>query len=152
MIVDPANYPRPSDNEIAAKLTREQYNVTKNAGTDLPFSSEFWDNDEKGIYVDIVTGESLFSSKDKFDSGTGWPSFSKSIDDNVMVLLSDSSGGMTRTEVRSRAGNSHLGHVFYGESQSPGGVRFCINGSALRFVPADDIEAQGYGYLKGYVD
>lgn len=151
-IVDPADYPRPSDSDIAAKLTEEQYNVTQNAGTDPPFNNEFWDNHEQGIYVDIVTGEPLFSSRDKFDSGTGWPSFSQSIDDNVLVLLPDDSAGMTRTEVRSRAGNSHLGHVFYGESNSPGGVRYCMNSSALQFIPAEDMAATGYGYLSDYLD
>ncbi len=151
-IVDPADYPRPSDDDIRARLTDAQYDVTQNAGTDPPFNNEFWDNHETGIYVDIVTGEPLFSSRDKFDSGTGWPSFSKSIDDNVLVLLSDNSIGMTRVEVRSRAGNSHLGHVFYGENSSPGGVRYCMNSSALRFIAADDMQTAGYGYLTDYLD
>jgi len=151
MIVDPADYKRPSAEEIKAALTDEQYAVTQAGATEPPFQNAYWDNHEKGIYVDIVTGEPLFSSSDKFDSGTGWPSFSKGIDENALVLSSDLSMGMVRTEVRSRAGNSHLGHAFYGEDESPSGVRFCINSAALNFVAYGDMDAQGYGYLKEYV-
>ena len=150
-IVDPAKYPRPSDEAIKTALTDAQYNVTQKSATDPAFDSEYWDNQDKGLYVDIVTGEPLFSSTDKFDSGTGWPSFTKGIDENTLILFADKSMGMTRTEVRSRAGNSHLGHVFYGKNESATGARFCINGSALRFIPVGDMEAQGYGYLKSYV-
>ena len=151
IIVDPADYPRPSADAIKAALTETQFSVTQQAATEPPFDNEYWDNHEKGIYVDVVTGEPLFSSSDKFDSGTGWPSFTKGIDENTFVLLSDTSWGTERTEVRSRAGNSHLGHVFYGENESPSGVRFCINSAALAFIPYGDMEAEGYGYLKDYV-
>ncbi len=152
MIVDPADYRRPSEGEIESALTEEQYAVTQKSATEPPFENEYWDNHKQGIYVDVVTGEPLFSSSDKFDSGTGWPSFTKGIDENALVLLTDTSLGTARTEVRSRAGNSHLGHVFYGENESPSGVRFCINSAALRFVPIDEMEAEGYGYLAEYVE
>lgn len=148
MIVDPANYPRPSNDVINQTLSKEQYSVTQEAGTERAFSNEYWNNQESGIYVDIVTGEPLFSSHDKFESGTGWPSFTKGLDENALILISDSSMSMTRTEVRSRAGNSHLGHVFYGKDESPSGVRFCINSAALRFIPIEEMETQGYGYLE----
>jgi peptide methionine sulfoxide reductase msrA/msrB len=151
MMVDPADYQRPPINEIKAVLTEEQYNVTQEAATEPPFQNEYWDNHERGIYVDIVTGEPLFSSSDKFDSGTGWPSFNKGIDENTLILLTDDSLGTVRTEVRSRAGNSHLGHVFYGENESPTGVRFCINSAALRFIAYDDMVKEDYGYLIEYV-
>ena len=151
MIVDPADYQRPSNDEIKAALTQTQYEVTQEAATEPPFANTYWNNHKEGIYVDIVTGEPLFSSSDKFDSGTGWPSFTKGIDENALVLLPDDSMGTERIEVRSRAGNSHLGHVFYGENESPSGVRFCINSAALRFIPYDDMEAEGYGYLTDYV-
>ena len=151
MIVDPADYPRPTDEDIKAALTEMQFNVTQESGTESAFSGEYWDNHERGIYVDIVTGEPLFSSSDKFDSGTGWPSFTRAIDENTLVLLSDNSLGMERTEVVSRAGNTHLGHVFYGENESPSGTRYCINSASLRFIPYDDMETQGYVYLKNYV-
>ncbi len=150
-VFDPGDYPRPSADEIKEKLTEGQYYVTQEAGTEAPFGNEYWDNHEDGLYVDVVTGEPMFSSADKFDSGTGWPSFSQGIDESALILLTDNSLGTERTEVRSRAGNSHLGHVFYGESGSPTGVRFCINSAALRFIPYGDMDAEGYGYLKEYV-
>ena len=151
MIIDPAEYRRPPFDEIKAALTEEQFAVTQEAATEPPFDNEYWDNHEKGLYVDVVTGEPLFSSSDKFDSGTGWPSFTQGIDENVFVFLPDNSLGTERTEVRSRAGNSHLGHVFYGETESPSGVRFCINSAALWFIPYEDMESEGYGYLKDFV-
>jgi peptide methionine sulfoxide reductase msrA/msrB len=151
IVVDAAAYRRPSSDVIQGTLTDLQYHVTQDAGTEVPFDNAYWDNHEKGIYVDIVTGEPLFSSADKFDSGTGWPSFSRPIDENTLALLSDDSLGMQRTEVRSRTGNSHLGHVFYGESGSPTGTRYCINSAALMFIPYEDMTAKGYGYLKDYV-
>ncbi len=151
MIIDPADYRRPADDEIKAKLSPEQYHVTQEAGTEPPFQNQYWENHESGIYVDVVTGEPLFSSADKFDSGTGWPSFSRPIDENTLVLLADNSLGMRRVEVRSRAGNSHLGHVFYGERSSPSGTRYCMNSASLRFVPYEEMDAEGYGYLKQYV-
>jgi len=151
MVVDPGDYPRPGDEEIKEMLTDEQYMITQQSGTEAPFACEYWDHKERGLFVDIVTGEPLFSSSDKFDSGTGWPSFSRAVDPNTVVHIEDKSHGMVRTEVRSRAGNSHLGHVFFGEAGSPNGVRYCINSAALKFVPYDEMDAQGYGYLKDYV-
>lgn len=151
MIVDPGDYPRPSDEEIKASLTDLQYHVTQQNGTEPPFQNEYWENHERGIYVDVVTGEPLFSSSDKFDSGTGWPSFTKGIDENTFFIRMDDSLGMRRYEVRSRAGNSHLGHVFYNDPVSPSGTRFCINSAALSFIPFEEMEAKGYGYLLDYV-
>ena len=151
IIVDAAAYRRPAEDVIKEMLTDLQYHVTQDAGTEVPFDNTYWDNHEKGIYVDIVTGEPLFSSADKFDSGTGWPSFSKPIDENTLVLMSDDSLGMQRTEARSRAGNSHLGHVFYGETGSPTDTRYCINSAALSFIPYKDMAAKGYEYLTAYV-
>lgn len=151
MIVDPADYQRPSEAEIEAMLTVFQYYVTQESGTEAAFDNEYWDNHAKGIYVDVVTGEPLFSSSDKFDSGTGWPSFTKPIDENTLRLFEDRSLGMQRVEVRSRAGNSHLGHVFYNDPTSPNGTRYCINSAALRFVPYEEMAAKGYAYLLDYV-
>jgi len=147
IVVDPANYRKPSDKDIAHKLTPEQYSITQEGMTERPFSSEHNKRKEKGIYVDVVTGEPLFSSEDKFDTSCGWPGFSSAIDDNAIVALNDDSYGMHRIEVRSRAGNSHLGHVFNNDPESPNGTRFCINGASLRFVPLDSMEREGYGYL-----
>jgi len=152
MIVDPGDYPLPPEDEIKAKLTSLQFSVTQLADTERAFSHAYYSNKEPGIYVDIVTGEPLFSSSDKFESGTGWPSFTKPIDQNTVRLIEDRSFGMRRIEVRSRAGNSHLGHVFYDDPSSPSGTRYCINGAALRFIPYDEMESEGYGYLKDYVD
>lgn len=137
----------PSAESIRDKLTAEQYRVTQESGTERPFTGEFWDKFEKGIYVDVVTGEPLFSSTDKYESGCGWPAFTKPIEGPAVVELEDLSHGMRRTEVRSRAGDSHLGHVFTGDPESPNGVRYCINSTALRFVPYAKMKAEGYGYL-----
>jgi len=152
MIVDPVNYPRPAEDQIESMLTDLQYAVTQENSTEPAFNNVYWDNHEKGIYIDVVTGEPLFSSRDKFDSGTGWPSFTNPIDENAIRLLDDSSFGMLRIEVRSRAGNSHLGHIFYDDPISPTGTRYCINSAALRFIPYEEMTNEGYAYLLEYVE
>lgn len=148
ILIDPADYKRPEQSEIKERLTELQYRVTQENDTEEPFNNEFWDFFAPGIYVDIVSGEPLFSSLDKFESPCGWPAFSKGIDMNTFFFALDTSHGMERLEVRSRAANSHLGHVFQGEPTSPTGNRFCINSAALRFVPYEQMDAEGYGYLK----
>ena len=145
--IDPGDYRKPAAEVIRDKLTEEQYRVTQQSGTELPFRNEFWNRFAEGIYVDIVTSEPLFSSTDKYRSGCGWPAFTKPIEAPSIVELEDLSHGMRRTEVRSRAGNSHLGHVFTNDPESPNGVRYCINSASLRFVPYEEMEAEGYGYL-----
>jgi peptide-methionine (R)-S-oxide reductase len=129
-----------------AALRPEQYYVTQESGTERPFTGEYLDNHEPGIYVDVVSGEPLFASVDKFDSGTGWPSFTKPIDGDNIVEESDHRHLMVRTEVRSRHGDSHLGHVFGDGPPSEGGLRYCINSAALRFIHRDNLEAEGYGH------
>lgn len=146
--IDPGAYQKPAEETVRDQLTAEQYRVTQRGGAERPFANAFWDQFEEGIYVDVVTGEPLFSSLDKFESDCGWPAFSKPIESPAVVELPDNSYGMKRTEVRSRAGNSHLGHVFAGDPESPNGLRYCINSAALRFVPYERMEAEGYGYLK----
>ncbi len=146
-IIDPFNYNKADDNELHEKLTDMQYKVTQNNATEPPFQNEFDNYFEDGIYIDVVTGEPLFSSKDKFDSGCGWPSFSSPIDPNVIIEKNDRSHGMMRTEVRSRAGNSHLGHVFEDGPKEFGGLRYCINSASLKFIPKSLMEKNGYGYL-----
>lgn len=148
IIVDPANYKRPDMSTLQDILTPLQYQVTQENYTEEPFNNEFWDFFEKGIYVDIVSGEPLFSSLDKFESPCGWAAFSKGIDVNTFFFTVDYLAGYPRIEVRSRAANSHLGHLFEGEPTSPTGNRFCINSAALRFIPYEDMDAEGYGYLK----
>jgi len=150
--IDPGDYQKPAAETIRDKLTEQQYHVTQENGTEAAFQNEFWNQFEKGIYVDVVTGEPLFSSTDKFESGCGWPAFSKPIEGPSIVALEDYSHGMYRIEVRSRAGNSHLGHVFTNDPESPNGVRFCINSASLRFIPYDEMEAEGYGYLMDVVE
>ncbi len=125
-------------------LTTDQYYVTQRSGTERPFTGEYLDNHEPGIYVDVVSGEPLFASVDKFESGTGWPSFTKPLDGDNIVEKSDRSHMMVRIEVRSRHGDSHLGHVFADGPPADGGLRYCINSAALRFVHRDDLEAEGY--------
>ncbi|GFG53705.1 peptide-methionine (R)-S-oxide reductase [Mycolicibacterium agri] len=134
--------------EAVGALSPEQYYVTQKNGTERPFTGEYWDNHEPGIYVDVVSGEPLFASVDKFDSGTGWPSFTKPIERDNVVEKRDLSHLMIRTEVRSAHGDSHLGHVFKDGPRDRGGLRYCINSAALRFIHLDDLEAEGYGQYR----
>lgn len=138
-----AEYRKSAD--AIARLTPEQYRVTQQNGTEPPFQNPFWDHKEPGLYVDIVSGEPLFTSLDKFDSHCGWPSFTKPVEPENVEELSDSSHGMVRTEVRSAHGDSHLGHVFNDGPRDAGGLRYCINSASLRFVPLAELESQGYG-------
>lgn len=138
------NFKKPSRDELKKKLTPEQYSCTQEEGTERPFQNKYWDNHDAGIYVDLVSGEALFSSTDKFDSGTGWPSFTKPIDKSHVTTKTDKQLFSERTEVRSKHGDSHLGHVFDDGPRDKGGLRFCINSAALRFVPLDQMEKEGY--------
>lgn len=151
IIINKEKYKKPSDDLLRKRLTNIQYNVTQKSDTEQPFSNKYWNSEKKGIYVDIVTGEPLFVSSDKFNSGCGWPSFSKPISKDVVKYSGDNSYNMDRVEVRSRSGDSHLGHVFEDGPKESGGLRYCINGAALRFVPLEDMDKEGYGYLKHLV-
>lgn len=139
-------YRMESKEELKKRLTPEQYRITKENGTERPFSNEYWDNKAEGIYVDVISGEPLFSSTTKFDSGTGWPSFYQPIDTSAVVEVEDSSHGMRRVEVRSKLADAHLGHVFP-DGPKPTGLRYCINSAALRFVPKEQMQTEGYGAL-----
>ena len=141
-----STFARPSDEELRNRLTPEQYQVTQHEGTEAPFRNTYWDNHEAGIYVDVVSGEPLFSSLDKFDSGTGWPSFTRPLDPAHVTTRTDPALFLRRTEVRSRLADSHLGHVF-DDGPRPTGQRYCINSAALRFVPVGRLAAEGYGEL-----
>jgi peptide-methionine (R)-S-oxide reductase len=140
------------DPDAIAKLDERQYAVTQESATEPAFDNEFWDKKDSGIYVDIVSGEPLFASVKKFDSGCGWPSFTIPLEPANVVEKADKSHGMIRTEVRSRHGDSHLGHVFEDGPPEEGGLRYCINSAALRFVPYGDLEAEGYGRYKKVLD
>jgi methionine-R-sulfoxide reductase len=136
--------PVPSDAELQQQLTKDQYKVTRQCGTETPFHNAYWDNHKPGIYVDIITGAPLFSSLDKFDSGTGWPSFTKPIKSENVTEKRDTSYGMERIEVRAKSSDSHLGHLF-DDGPAPTGQRFCVNSTALRFIPTEKLKEEGYG-------
>lgn len=147
LMIDAKPYDRPTDDEIKMRLTSEQYQVTQKKGTEVPFINSYHTNEDEGIYVDIVTGEPLFSSKDKYISSCGWPSFAKGIDDNTLVYMEDRSLFNKRVEVLSRTGNTHLGHVFTNDPESPSSTRYCINSASLLFIPKDEMADKGYVYL-----
>ena len=138
------DFSKPSADELRRKLSPEQYHVTQEEGTEPPFRNEYWDNKHAGIYVDVVSGEALFSSLDKFDSGTGWPSFTKPLEPENIATHTDFKLILPRTEVRSKLAGSHLGHVF-NDGPAPSGLRYCMNSAALRFIAVEDLDKEGYG-------
>jgi peptide-methionine (R)-S-oxide reductase len=145
-------FTKPSDAELRERLSRLQYEVTQHEGTERPFSNEYWNNKRAGIYVDVVSGEPLFSSLDKYDSGTGWPSFTQPLEPENVVTRTDHKLFMARNEVRSRHGDSHLGHLF-DDGPAPTGQRFCMNSASMRFIPVEKLEEEGYGeYLSLFED
>ncbi len=150
--IDVDKYPKPDDAVLKEKLTEIQYKVTQENETEYAFSNEYWETFDSGIYVDVVTGEPLFSSRDKFESGCGWPSFTKPISEEVVNYKEDHSYNMVRIEVRSRSGDTHLGHVFNDGPKELGGLRFCINSASIKFIPYDKMDELGYGYLKFTVE
>ena len=141
------DYKKPTDQEVKATLTPAQYEVTQCSATEPPFRNEFWNHHEPGIYVDVVSGEPLFASTDKFDSGTGWPSFTRPLEKAHVIEHGDNSHGMERVEVRSATADSHLGHLFP-DGPGPTGLRYCINSASLRFIPVSKLEEAGYGQYK----
>lgn len=147
MAWDGKDFKKPTEQELKGKLTPEQYQVTQKEGTEPAFRNAYWDNKKQGIYVDIVSGEPLFSSTEKYDSGTGWPSFWKPIEGAQIMEKSDRAFFMVRTEVRSKYAGSHLGHVF-DDGPAPTGKRYCINSASLRFIPVENLEKEGYGKYK----
>ena len=149
--MDPGQYEKPSENALKENLSEEAYQVTQHAATERPFHNEYFATFEEGIYVDVTTGEPLFFASDKFDAGCGWPSFTRPIAKDVIKYYQDKSHGMERIEVRSRSGNAHLGHVFTDGPQEQGGLRYCINSAALRFIKKEKMEQAGYGYLLSYM-
>ncbi|WP_033168301.1 peptide-methionine (R)-S-oxide reductase MsrB [Clostridium sp. KNHs205] len=144
---NPKKYKKADKESLKDNLTSLQYKVVMENGTEPPFQNEYWNNFREGIYVDITTGEPLFTSRDKFESGCGWPSFTKPIDSEILLEKTDTTHGMHRTEVRSRLGDAHMGHVFTDGPKEKGGLRYCINSAAVRFVPVEEMEKEGYGHL-----